>query len=236
MKRTESHRKDFFTLKSRLILTHLLRYLRSWCIILLSLFVSTTVSCAQAPGNQSDVDWLIEVLDIDSTSVIADVGAGDGDQTLGIARYIGKKGKVYSTELGSESIAELRREVSQSDLGNITVLEGAPERTNLTEQCCDAIFMRRVYHHISDPKKFNISLRQTLKYGGRLAVIDFEPRSSEADPENRDSGSQHGVTAETVIRELEQVGFRLISADNPSGRNIYIVMEKPMDNNAATQN
>jgi ubiquinone/menaquinone biosynthesis C-methylase UbiE len=196
-------------------------------IILLLLLSATTLSCAQAPGNQSDVDWLIEVLDIKSASTVADIGAGDGDQTLTIAKHLGSKGIIYSTELGTESVEGLKQAVTNTGVGNITVLEGDPTRTNLPEQCCDAIFLRRVYHHITEPKAFNSSLFASLKPGGRLAIIDFKPRGSEADPEGRSSGSQHGVMAATVVKELTQAGFTLISSEEGSGRDIYVVMQKP---------
>lgn len=203
--------------------------LKSICSFLLMLLMSASLSCAQAPGGTSDINWLINVLELKEGSVVADIGAGDGDQTIEIAQYVGPEGRVYSTELGSESIQELREAVKSADVSNVVIEEGHPERTNLTEQCCNAIFMRRVYHHIKNPRNFNISLYQSLKKGGRLAIIDFEPRSSEAEPDGRDSGGQHGVTAETAIKELEEAGFRLISSENPSGRDIYIVMEKPAE-------
>jgi ubiquinone/menaquinone biosynthesis C-methylase UbiE len=199
-------------------------------IIVLVLFATASLSCAQAPGNQSDVDWLIEVLDIEDGSTVADIGAGDGDQTLAISQHIGSEGTIYSTELGTQSVKELRQSIENTDFSNITVLEGRPDRTNLSKQCCDAIFLRRVYHHITNPKAFNSSLFASLKPGGRLAIIDFKPRGSEADPNGRASGSQHGVTAETVIKELRQAGFSLISAEEGVGRDIYVVMEKPSTN------
>lgn len=198
--------------------------------IILVLLATASLSCAQAPGNQSDVDWLIDVLDIESGSVVADIGAGDGDQTLAIARHIGSEGTIYSTELGAESVKKLRQSVANTDFSNITVLKGHPDRTNLPEQCCEAIFLRRVYHHITNPNAFNSSLLTSLKPGGRLAIIDFVPRGSEADPGGRASGRQHGVTIETVTKELTQAGFSLISAEEGVGRDIYVVLEKPKSN------
>lgn len=206
------------------------QWLKGSFIFLLTIFLATSLSCAQAPGNQSDIDWLIEALEIESRSTVADIGAGDGDQTLAIAKHIDSEGTIYSTELGADRLKELKEKVQNSNLDNITVLEGHPDKTNLTEQCCDAIFMRRVYHHITNPKAFNTSLFESLKPGGRLAIIDFEPRDSEADPEGRSSGNQHGVTAKTVVEELKKAGFSLVSSEEGSGRDIYVVMQKPNGN------
>lgn len=205
-----------------------MKKLQTSILALFTLLATISTACSQAPGNQSDVDWLIEVLQLKEGSIVADIGAGDGDQTLAIARHIGPQGKIYSTEL--DVLDELKQSVNESELENITVLEGHPKRTNLPEACCQALYMRRVYHHIDDPAPFNANLYKALKPGGRLAIIDFEPRSSEAEPEGRDSGSQHGVTAETVVEELTEAGFILISSEEGSGRDIYVVMEKPSAN------
>ena len=194
-------------------------------IAILLLFAAS--GCLRAQSTSSDVNWLIKVLDLKEGSHVADIGAGDGGQTLAIARYIGEKGHIFSTELGEESVEELQEEIENSDFNNIDVLEAHTTHTNLPEECCEAIYMRRVYHHITDPASMNKSLYRTLKPGGKLAVIDFEPRGREAEAGERSSGSSHGVTLETVVKELQQAGFRILSQEQRSGRNIYIVAQRP---------
>lgn len=192
-----------------------------------ALIILAMSSCASAQQNSADVNWLIDALDLTEGSVVADIGAGDGDQTLAIAEHIGPDGQIYSTELGEDSVQELTEAIENADVNNVTVLEGASTQTNLPEECCDAVYLRRVYHHIENPPSFNASLLESLKPGGRLAIVDFEPRGSEAEPGERASGSNHGVTAETVVDELTQAGFMLISNEPQSGRNFYVVVQKP---------
>lgn len=192
-----------------------------------ALLICMMGSCASAQQNSEDIEWLIESLQLTEGSVVADIGAGDGSQTLAIAQHIGSEGHIYSTELGEESLKELRDNLEWADTSNITVLEGHPTQTNLPEECCDAIYLRRVYHHIGDPPSMNASLLQSLKPGGRLAIIDFEPRNDEAEPGNRASGGSHGVTAHTVVEELTSAGFELISNEQQSGRNFYVLVQKP---------
>lgn len=203
--------------------------LKRWIFMVVVLFTATTIASCQEYS--SDVSWLINVLDLEEGSVVADIGAGDGDQALAIARHVGPSGKVYSSELGTEDLQDLREAVESASVDNVTVVEGHPTQTNLPEECCDALYLRRVYHHFGDPASMNKSLYRTLKPGGRLAVIDFEPTESESeDPDGRATGSQHGVTADTVVEELRQAGFVLVSSKQPSGRGVYVVMEKPDGN------
>ena len=189
-----------------------------------------TAATLAAQGNTADRDWLVEVLDLRVGSIVADVGAGNGALTIAMAQHVTPTGQVYASELESEPLQRLRRAVDESGVTNVTIIEGHPNRTNLPEQCCDALFLRRVYHHFSDPHAMNTSLWQALKPGGRLAVIDFAPRGSEsADPNGRTSRDSHGVTANTAVEELSAAGFTLISADQRSGRSVYVVMQKPAD-------
>lgn len=204
-------------------------YLRALVLhsIIAILVLSASSGCLRAQSYSQDVNWLIKVLDLKEGSRVADIGAGDGGETLAIARHIGEKGHIFSTELGEESVEELREELENADMKNIDVLEAHPTHTNLPEECCDAIYMRRVYHHIAEPSLMNRSLFRTLKPGGKLAVIDFEPRGQEAEAGDRASGSSHGVTLETVVKELQEVGFTILSKEQRSGRNIYVVAQRP---------
>lgn len=201
-----------------------MKYMRQWLFAALTLLTVTTVACGQ---EKEDVIWLIDVLELEEGSVVADIGAGDGSITLALAEHVGPPGRVFSTELGADSVQYLRNVVNSAPVSNVTVIEGHPTRTNLPQECCDALFLRRVYHHFKDPSTMNKSIWQSLKPGGRLAVIDFASRGGESsDPEGRATADHHGVTAETVTEELQEAGFTVVSSEQRSGRDVYVVVEK----------
>jgi len=199
-------------------------------IFTLLIVLLTLTACSEKEQNYSqDVTWLIEALDLSESSVVADVGAGDGQQTLQIAGFLGHDGELYATELGEDALQNLRRIIDIREAENITILEGHPAKTNLPAECCNAIYLRRVYHHVAQPGSMNLSLFQSLKPGGRLAILDFEPDGAEGEPGDRDEGDSHGITTETLIDELTLAGFEQVSDVQFSGRYYNVVFRKPIN-------
>jgi ubiquinone/menaquinone biosynthesis C-methylase UbiE len=176
---------------------------------------------AQKQDDAADTARLIEVLQVREGSTVADIGAGSGELTVLMARHVGPAGKVFSTDVNPTRLKEIGDAVRKAGLDNVTIVEGGSARTNLPDQCCDAIFMRLVYHHFGDPAAMNASLRNSLKAGGRLAVVDFAPDSGVSVPAGRrDSGKNHGVMLQTVIDELRAAGLedvRELSWPSPPG-------------------
>jgi ubiquinone/menaquinone biosynthesis C-methylase UbiE len=141
-----------------------------------------------------------QVLALETSTVLADVGAGKGELAVALAREVGAKGRVFATEIDPERLRRLREAVVAAKLGNVTVVEGYGSETGLPPNCCDAIVLRRVYHHLTDPSAFNTSLLRSLRPGGVLAVIDFPP------PFFFGRG-QLGVPAKVVTSEVTASGF-----------------------------
>ena len=194
-------------------------------------FVSLLAAGAGAQNareNAADKDWLVKTLEIRAGSVVGEIGAGGGELTYLLAAEVGEAGRVFSNELNKERAGALRREVDTRKLANVTVVDGRELETNLPEQCCDAIFMRNVYHHFGDPPAMNASLLKSLKPGGRLAVIDFTPPpGGEQGPGHRGEDNHHGITAPTLERELKEAGFEIVSVDTPN-RGVRVVARRPV--------
>lgn len=188
----------------------------------MSAFAAT--ACAQ-DDFAADAARLVTSLKLDPGQTVADIGAGRGQLTVELAHAVGPSGRVYATELDSSRLRDIREAATDAGLENVSVIEAHATRTNLPDGCCDALVLRRVYHHFDDPGPMNASLLQSLKPGGRLAVIDFVPDGKESDnPAERDSGSHHGITSATVVRELEQAGFETLAVEDGARAGRYMVV------------
>jgi SAM-dependent methyltransferase len=162
-----------------------------------------------------EVDRLAEILALAPTSRVADVGAGSGAYALELAARVVPRGHVFATEIEENAVQKIRASASTAELENVTVLRAGPASSNLPAACCDAVFLRGVYHHITAPAETNRSLRQALQPDGRLAIIDFQPSwflstffPVQGVPESRGG---HGVPPEVVVSEMQQAGLRLIT-------------------------
>ncbi len=162
----------------------------------------TALTDGQIQAAEIEVPELAKLLNLKPGMTVADVGAGFGAWTVRFAKFVGPAGRVYATDIGAAQLASLRDYTAREGLKNVTVIEGAPDSTNLPAQCCDAILIRDAYHHLTQPAPILASMTAALKPGGRLVVIDFPPRPNSEVPSGVPANrGGHGVPPEVVEKE-----------------------------------
>ncbi|PYR90704.1 MAG: hypothetical protein DMF84_19890 [Acidobacteria bacterium] len=202
--------------------------LRPGRALVATLLVTQLAFAQSAETNAADTKRLIAALHIHQDSIVGEIGAGSGELTVALAREVGPGGRIYSNELNADRRVEIARAVESAGLANVTIVEGAPASANLSAECCDAIFMRNVYHHFADPAAMNATLFRATKPGGYIAVIDFAPPGAEAaEPAGRSAEKFHGVAPESVIRELKNAGFEDAASEEIVRRGFIVVARRP---------
>ncbi len=191
------------------------------CIAVLSLALALHASASAA----DEIPQLAFLMGWKTGTVVADIGAGDGSYTFAAVAQVGPTGSVFATEISQEKLKALRAEVKRRNLQNVTVIESGEAATNLPVSCCDAIFLRRVYHHLTKPLEFDASILASLKPGGKLAIIDFPPHPEygrvEGVPKDREG---HGIYQKILIDELGKAGFRAEKIVDDWPANNYCVL------------
>jgi ubiquinone/menaquinone biosynthesis C-methylase UbiE len=198
-----------------------------WSLFVVSCVATATLAFAlYAKASASDeIPKLAALMDWKPGTVVADIGAGDGSYAFASAEHVGAAGKLFATEIDAEKLKALRAEVKKRELQNIIVVESGEAETNLPPSCCDAIFLRRVYHHLTKPLEFDASLMRSLKPGGKLAIIDFPPHPEYGKvrgvPKDRED---HGIQQNILIDELTKAGFQLDKIVDDWPANNYCVL------------
>jgi ubiquinone/menaquinone biosynthesis C-methylase UbiE len=177
---------------------------------------------------EQEAPRLVDVLELKPGTTVADVGAGHGAMSIVLSRWLGPSGRMYATDITATALAALRAAKTRESLENLTIIEGAERATNLPDSCCDGIFVRNVYHHVTQPAEFTRSLAASLRPGGRLAILDFEPEQgstlSKGVPTNRGG---HGVPRGIVEEELRAAGLvhvRTIAPWLPNVKESFLVL------------
>jgi predicted methyltransferase len=191
--------------------------------------VLALAACHGRAQDWRDADKLATLLNWKPGSVVAEIGAGDGGLTLAAAERVGPTGRVYTTELDPKDLAKLESLAAAQKAHNIIAVKAGEAETNLPRECCDSIFMRQVYHHLTKPAEIDASLFRSLKPGGLLAVIDQEPRSGSSIPKGvpKNRGG-HGMPKRLLIDELSAAGFQALTTPNYwHGEDYCLVFRKP---------
>ena len=187
--------------------------LRRSFIIALAVCALGLAPCRGQDAWQEQADRLAALLSWQPGGVVAEIGAGNGRLTLEAAKRVGPSGKVYTTELDAKDLAHLEELAAKEK--NLIALKAAEADTNLPPGCCDSIFMRLVYHHLTKPAEIDASLFRSLKAGGRLAVIDEVPNKGSTIPKGvpKNRGG-HGVPQKILISEFQTAGFEVVTVSN----------------------
>ncbi len=177
---------------------------------------------------RQEVTRLAELTQWKAGTIVADVGAGDGTYSFEAAERVGPSGRVYATEIDTEKLKNLKAEATKRKHENIVIVEGTADDTKLPSGCCDTIFLRHVYHHLTQPQEFDRNLARSLKPGAYLAVIDFPPSPNlppvEGVPKNRGG---HGIPENVVEDELTTAGLQVYKViDDWSAQDYCVIFVK----------
>jgi cyclopropane fatty-acyl-phospholipid synthase-like methyltransferase len=165
--------------------------------------------CSASTAAPEELLQLLEAMSLEPGMVVADVGAGDGEWSEALAREVGPLGHVYSTEVDEDDLEDVNDRLERSGLDNFTTILGDQNGTGLSADCCDAVLVRLVYHHFTDPPRMISSLRSSLRDGAPLVVIEISPQEDWQPLPGVPERDGHGISMDDLIREMADGGFEV---------------------------
>ena len=145
---------------------------------------------------------VIQALALKPDAVIADIGSGTGYFSVRLARMV-SKGRVYGVDIEPDMVKYLAERAKREGLKNLIAVRGAPGDPLLPEKV-DLILMVDTFHHIEDRDRYFRTLHDSLKPGGRIAIIDFRMDSLGGPPKSARS------TPDGIKAELNRAGYTLV--------------------------
>lgn len=145
----------------------------------------------------------LENLPINSSSTVADIGAGSGYYTFRIAPLV-PQGKVYAVEIQKDAIDYINAKSKELNLKNVETVQGSEKSPNLPKGAIDLVIMVDVYHELSYPQEMLQSIYESLSPNGKVLLLEYRGE----DP-TINIKPLHKMTEKQVTKEMNANGFEL---------------------------
>jgi len=168
-------------------------------------------------------DVALRVLKIPKGASVADIGAGSGYMTVKLAARVGPTGRVFANDVQPQMLELLARRLTGKRIANVTMVQGTADDPKLPPSSLDLELMVDVYHELSQPQAMLGHLREALKPGGRLVLLEYRKE----DP-TIPIRPEHKMSVAEAKLEVEAEGFTLSKVDEALPRqHILIFTMKP---------
>jgi FkbM family methyltransferase len=150
---------------------------------------------------EENTSLLLKNLAVKPGMVVADIGAGSGYHSALLSKMVGT-GKVFAVDVEPEMIAYLNARIKQEKLSRIVPVLSTEQKVSLPENAIDMMLLVDVYHEFSFPYEMALSMRDALKPGGKLVLVEFR-----AEDQTVPIKTIHKMSEAQAIKEFKAAGF-----------------------------
>lgn len=151
-------------------------------------------------------EQLVAALGVKTGQSIADIGAGSGYFTLRFAEAVGRGGRVFAVDIDRELLAYLDRRARLRQLAQVTTVRGGADAPGLAPASIDLAFICDTLHHIDQPAAYLERVRDSLRAGGRLAIVEFRKVHEPFGPP-----FEHRMDRARIVSLAAEAGMRLVA-------------------------
>ena len=145
-----------------------------------------------------EVDQIAARLHLRPGDTVADLGAGNGYDSLRLAGRLGPRGKVIAEDVDPDALKTLAGEAQRRHVSNVVIALGEPQDPRLPARSLDAAILVHMYHEIAHPYAFLYNLAPALRPGARVGVEELDRPTA-----------AHGTPPALLRCEFAAVGYRL---------------------------
>lgn len=144
---------------------------------------------------------ILDALDLKSTDVVADIGAGTGYLSFRIAPKV-PQGKVLAVDIQPEMLDIINFFKQELNVTNVEAVLATPTNPNLPPASVDLALMVDAYHEFEYPREVMQAIVKALKPDGRVVLVEYRGEN----PLIMIKGL-HKMTQKQVKKEMQAVGL-----------------------------
>lgn len=177
--------------------------------------VNDSFSTEDVRDRTGEAEEVMRLAEIAPGMSVADVGAGEGYYTVRLSPIVGRRGRVLAQDIVRETRDRLAQRVQRERLDNVAVSLGEPANPMLPQHSFDRILLVHMYHEVTQPYEFLWNLRESLKPGGLVIVVDS----------NRPV-KRHGMPPRQLLCEFAAIGLAPTRTSHLAGSDAYFAAFK----------
>lgn len=160
----------------------------------------------KAARKKNQAEKILTTLQIQPGQTIADIGSGGGFFSMLFSKQVGASGKVYAVDTNKEFLEFITSQATEQNMTNITTVHTTEHTLPLPTNSIDLLFVRNVYHHLTNRITYFSAIKQLLTAQGQVVIIEHLPKGSRLSFHRR---CGHNVPKETIIEEMNKAGYRV---------------------------
>jgi len=130
---------------------------------------------------------------------------------------------VLSVEVEPALVAYLRERAEREHCDNLTPILASLDNPRLPTSSVDLILIVNTIHHIDNRRDYFTRLREVLRRGGRLAIIDWKKE----DEIPIGPPPAHRLARKQVLGEMASLGYTLITEPKVLPYQYFLLFARP---------
>jgi len=150
---------------------------------------------------------IVDELEIKKNESIADIGAGTGFFLDLIHANMSGDSDLYGVDISEKFVKYMNERVNKNKLSRAKIILGNLNSTTLKNETVNKMILVDTFHHFDNPRLMLEDIRNVLRPGGTLYIIDFDKSSK-----NLSSWLRKHITSskEDYINQLKENHFEFI--------------------------
>jgi len=166
-------------------------------------------------------EHVVELLDLNAGMTVADIGAGTGYFEGYLSRAVGDGGQVLALDVEQTLVDFMSARATREGWTNVEARVVPYDDPQLEPGGVDRILVVDTWHHIGNRVAYTGLMRESLRDGGSVYVVDFTLETERGPPR------EHRLSAEHVASELREGGLEATILEEELPDQYVVVGRRP---------